>query len=1096
MNYPKPVLFVFPVILLLSVLNIMAFSDEPFIREGYPNPPKGLSGEEFVVSPGHGINWEGDVWDWERPLCFGEREDHHTAAICNRWLLPYFKNAGAVVYSCRERDEQPHEVIIDLNSINDSSGYNCEWQEFTDGIPYGGTALKSSSGDISCTASIQFSADIPEDGFYSVSIWYPENPDPCDYVEYIIMDGGGNEHIFRINQAKNCSRWNYLDSYYFKAGKQEKILTISGAGTEPGKSILADAVCLGSGMGSSDFGGGVSGRLRWEESSQAWLKYMGAPEYVWNLGFGDHDSLVRFYYTNWQTPGKLFLRIHTNALDGTMASGSYARFWGLTEEDNIRLDGIYSRMLDSVWKNWDKSWTKMSPSSSVTPWSFPSILLELGFHDTFDPDSIYIMDPDFRHIICRGIYEGVADYLTSGTEVVYLPEAPSAPYAVCQDGESVKIGWRPPVFGTAPDGYRIFYSTCPYSFKDNVYVDAAIDSVNINSLESGRIYYFRIRAENEGGISFPTETLAAVIASDSEKILIIGAFDRMDWLVPETDNTHNYVIQHIKAMYGAAPQSGISISIDYASNEAIEHGDIDLKNYFMVDWSLGEEGRKFPKTANLGFSRDEAFTPEEIDAVNTYLENGGMLFLSGSEFASDLFDNASSGERYFLQNKLRCRFINGDAENYKIRGRENTFFDGILLDLDDGSSGTYNVEEPDVIAPGYNAISILEFDSSDKVAGVQYIGDDYRVIAFSFPFETIKGEDLRIKIMERIFNAFTAPPVIVSSNMIIDHILKRILLSDSSKVYADRNSDKCIDVADLLSSIMPEPTPPPTPTPTPTPTATPIPLFFDDFSKNSSSDYIELSGSDTLIMWAYDYSLDTVHEGDVIPAAPRTTDTSKIALRMEVNISYPGNQTSTNVFTKPEFSGNFRVKADVFFRVNGPPPGGGTGGTEYYRMGINHSGTMLLNSVQSGNPDSPVETDGYFFQSTGDANASNDYYFFEGDTRQKDTVCGTWGSGSTSCGANGNNGTDGLFFKSIYTPYESNYPGCSGDKWTTVKFEFIDGIVTVFLEDIPVHTHGHLDPAWPFGRVCLGMEDSFTSIAPAGTSFVLFDNLAVEQIVK
>ena len=216
---------------------------------------------------------------------------------------------------------------------------------------------------------------------------------------------------------------------------------------------------------------------------------------------------------------------------------------------------------------------------------------------------------------------------------------------------------------------------------------------------------------------------------------------------------------------------------------------------------------------------------------------------------------------------------------------------------------------------------------------------------------------------------------------------------------------------------------------------------------------------------------------------------------MDVNFSEPGNKTSANVFTMVQLFGDFRVTVDVFFRVNGPPPDGGTGSTEYYRLGINHTANYLVNLTQDGSQDSPSATDGYYFSATGDAGTTYDYYFYEGNPSAKDDTCGAWADGSTACGVNGNYGDPGLLFKSIYLPYDSNYPGACGDKWTTAKMEYQDGVVSVYLDDHLVHTYDDADDTWSSGKVCLGMEDMFESVAPFGTSFALFDNLQLEKVV-
>ena len=58
----------------------------------------------------------------------------------------------------------------------------------------------------------------------------------------------------------------------------------------------------------------------------------------------------------------------------------------------------------------------------------------------------------------------------------------------------------------------------------------------------------------------------------------------------------------------------------------------------------------------------------------------------------------------------------------------------------------YAVSRPDILVPLDNAFVSFIFDGNRESAGVAYSGD-YRVLSTSFPFESVKGEDLRSKLM-------------------------------------------------------------------------------------------------------------------------------------------------------------------------------------------------------------------------------------------------------------------------------------------------------------------------------------------------------------
>jgi hypothetical protein len=56
------------------------------------------------------------------------------------------------------------------------------------------------------------------------------------------------------------------------------------------------------------------------------------------------------------------------------------------------------------------------------------------------------------------------------------------------------------------------------------------------------------------------------------------------------------------------------------------------------------------------------------------------------------------------------------------------------------------VTRPDILAPVGNAFIAFVFDKSRESAGVAF-ADNYRVLATSFPFETIFNEGLRAELM-------------------------------------------------------------------------------------------------------------------------------------------------------------------------------------------------------------------------------------------------------------------------------------------------------------------------------------------------------------
>src|SRR5690606_23416056 len=101
----------------------------------------------------------------------------------------------------------------------------------------------------------------------------------------------------------------------------------------------------------------------------------------------------------------------------------------------------------------------------------------------------------------------------------------------------------------------------------------------INGLAIGQTYYFKVAGVNDGGESFPTETLAVRITpSGAAKVLVVTGYDRLDrfnnvppgghptvidQIIPHQNNSYDYVRQHASAIAAAGRD------FDSTSNEVV-----------------------------------------------------------------------------------------------------------------------------------------------------------------------------------------------------------------------------------------------------------------------------------------------------------------------------------------------------------------------------------------------------------------------------------------------------------------------------------------------------------------------------------------------
>ena len=307
------------------------------------------------------------------------------------------------------------------------------------------------------------------------------------------------------------------------------------------------------------------------------------------------------------------------------------------------------------------------------------------------------------------------------------------------------------------------------------------------------LYGFKITALNDGGESFPSETLAAYYNPEAEKrVIIVNGFHRLSG--PAEVNTPSKAGFDIDAdpglAYIATPEycgrqldfervnigyeNGLGLSgndfegmliagnsFDYprvhgkalaangfsfvsCSSEALLEGCATLAGYSAVDLILGAEKQGSAGT-QLGYSRPYKTFPKALQrALTDYCASGGRLFVSGAHIASDMSKNDE--DRAFIRSLLKYDY-GGSVHN----ATENRIF-GSNLNMSicrTVNEHCYAVASPDILVPVDNAFVSFVFDGCKQSAGVAYAGQ-YRTLCTSFPFETIVDEQQRSLLMGAI----------------------------------------------------------------------------------------------------------------------------------------------------------------------------------------------------------------------------------------------------------------------------------------------------------------------------------------------------------
>ena len=303
------------------------------------------------------------------------------------------------------------------------------------------------------------------------------------------------------------------------------------------------------------------------------------------------------------------------------------------------------------------------------------------------------------------------------------------------------------------------YRRNPATNEDELFSTHQQRPLVIQYLNDDELYLFSIEASNDFGTSPRTELLGFAPSPPPIKCLIVNGFDRVNG----TDNTFDFIRQHGSAIHGNG------YAFDSATNEAVIQGDIDLSDYEIVDWILGEEG-----------TATSAFTGGEQDKVKSFLEQGGFLFVSGSEIGYDLSAQGSTEDQNFFEHYLKAEYISdaagGQGGTYSGYGVSNTALHRIEnITFDNGNHGTYNVDWPDGIKPKNGSEICAKFDGVDYASrggmGTQYLGtfgnsnSQGGVLLLSVGFETIYPESKRDEVMEHILTFYESGLDIFNSDI-------------------------------------------------------------------------------------------------------------------------------------------------------------------------------------------------------------------------------------------------------------------------------------------------------------------------------------------
>lgn len=578
----------------------------------------------------------------------------------------------------------------------------------------------------------------------------------------------------------------------------------------------------------------TSGMPRFLEGARYWLHWAGMPESIYSPFHGTDDYkddyTCRGHWVNYLAGGSrvmpnkeglgipvdMSFALHSDA--GKRADDSFIGTLGIyfSQNGDSYFDGtprINSRMLTdlvmrqicndirrSVEPQWTRRsmWDKSYLEARVA--EVPTTLIELLSHQNF-ADMAYGIDPDFRFLVGRAIYKGIARFMAERKDrKLVIQPLPVKDFAIHRlKKSSYKLTWRPThdeLEETAIPEKYIILERSEGELGFHKIGETTSTHFEFKTADKN-IHSFRVVAANAGGKSFPSETLSLREPDHGEKpVLIVNGFTRVsaprrfiDGNRAGFESTEDFGVPYVKDIsftgyqmefnrsagdgFGRSASNYITDIIagntfDYpsvhgealaslgqgfisASVGAVETGDVRLNDYKIVDLILGKQ-----KSTTSGLNKTQikyrAFSPELQTKLRHYSDYGGRMIISGEYVASDLYSDSNPADLEFASVVLGVApatdSIPTKSGRLRMADGRNFHYSNTL------NSKQYIVEKPDKLqaATGVYAEPIMSFSDTSETAVLITNRNKTKNAILSIPLEAFKTKEERKEVMEEILD--------------------------------------------------------------------------------------------------------------------------------------------------------------------------------------------------------------------------------------------------------------------------------------------------------------------------------------------------------
>lgn len=344
---------------------------------------------------------------------------------------------------------------------------------------------------------------------------------------------------------------------------------------------------------------------------------------------------------------------------------------------------------------------------------------------------------------------------------------------VLANKDTIKISWSAYNLNKII-GYRIYFSEDEQQSwkiaanesligknKNEITLNYPLESqYNINQK---KLYFYITAVDSFGFESKQSDIYSCQVQTEFSQwnTIIVDGFDRFGESGSWKEPSHNF-----NKIYSEAFTEQRDFQVSSASNEAIIDELVNLNDYDIVFWFVGDES-----------TQENTFTNLEQFKLAQYLENGGNLFVSGENIGEDLDTKhiySEFSDTLFYRHYLKAKLMHeGNSLLYEVNGQENTLFEGLHINFGE----TYEVDSPDDIEPINGSIPILNYtyerDGSFRKGGIAYTGTFGesskigKLVYISFPIETIEDKSNRTELFSAIMEYFGLIQVSVNDDNVL-----------------------------------------------------------------------------------------------------------------------------------------------------------------------------------------------------------------------------------------------------------------------------------------------------------------------------------------